>query len=56
MAIKVAHIAAADTPYPAVTAPTPIYAMGSVIQMAWCLHNFRAAAKVITTVDAAIIE
>jgi len=37
-------------------APTPIYAMGSVIQVARCPYNFRAAARVITTVDGIIIE
>jgi hypothetical protein len=44
MAIRVADIRCA-----AVMVPTPIYAMASVIQMVPCPHDFRAAAKVITT-------
>jgi len=42
-------IRVADIRCPAVMVPTPIYVMASVIQMVLCPHDFRAAAKVITT-------
>jgi hypothetical protein len=46
-------IRVADIRCPAVMVPTPIYVMASVIQMVLCPHDFRAAAKVITTTHGA---